>query len=150
MHAVRRLCEKKAAAVAAALPPAQEPRLILTADTIVVLDGILMGKPHDAADAARMLRALSGREHAVCTAFALHPTQGAGEAYSEVVQALVRFRPLDEDEIAAYIATGEPMDKAGAYGIQGGAGAFVERIEGSFENVMGLPVQALAEILKEF
>ena len=153
-HAVRRLCERKAAAVAAALRPAAEDRLILTADTIVVQDGRILGKPADEAEAARMLRALSGREHAVYTAFALHPVPGEGgqkaAACSELVRTRVRFRAVTDDEIAAYIATGEPMDKAGAYGIQGRGSLLVEAIDGDFYTVMGLPVCRLAQALKRY
>ena len=158
LDSVRRICAAKAAAVAARLcadgaPLPAHGALILTADTIVVLDGQIMGKPHDAAEARAMLRALSGREHEVSTAFTLLPcgaagTQGAPLTHCE--RSLVRFRALDEAEIAAYVATGEPMDKAGAYGIQDLGAMLVESIEGDYFTVMGLPVCRLALALRDF
>ena len=121
-----------------------ENDVIIAADTIVWLDGKLLGKPHDEADAARMLRALSGREHEVWTGVAL--IRGA-ERVSGAEQTFVKFRDLTDGEIAAYIATGEPMDKAGAYGAQGYASLFVEGIRGDFFNVMGLPLCRLGKML---
>ena len=121
-----------------------ENDVIIAADTIVWLDGKLLGKPHDEADAARMLRALSGREHEVWTGVAL--ISGA-ERVSGAEQTYVKFRDLTDGEIAAYIATGEPMDKAGAYGAQGYASLFVEGIRGDFFNVMGLPLCRLGKML---
>ena len=121
-----------------------ENDVIIAADTIVWLDGKLLGKPHDEADAARMLRALSGREHEVWTGVAL--ISGAGRV-SGAEQTFVKFRDLTDGEIAAYIATGEPMDKAGAYGAQGYASLFVEGIRGDFFNVMGLPLCRLGKML---
>lgn len=139
------LSRRKARAVAQERPDA----LVLAADTLVAIDGEALGKPLNEADAARMLRLLSARAHDVFTGICLidGPT---GRERVHVERTAVAFRAISEEEIAAYIASGEPMDKAGAYGIQGDAGAFVEGIEGSFENVMGLPVQALERILKEF
>jgi septum formation protein len=101
----------------------------------VVIDGAILGKPADVADARVMLRRLSGRTHEVCTAVAV--ARGA-EIASDVVRVLVRFRALDDDTIARYVETGEPMDKAGAYGIQGYGATIVEHIEGDYFAVMGL------------
>ncbi len=151
VDSVCRICRAKAEAVAAALaaePPSAEERLVLTADTIVVLDGRIMGKPHDPAEARAMLTALSGREHAVYTAFTLLPDSGAPLTRCE--KTLVRFRPLSAAEIAAYVDTGEPMDKAGAYGIQNLGAMLVASIQGDYFTVMGLPVCRLALALKGF
>ena len=120
--------------------------MIIAADTVVVLDGAVLGKPRDEADAAEMLRALSGRSHSVFTGLCV--LRGA-RLLSHAEESRVRFRNLGEDEIARYIATGEPMDKAGAYGAQGIASVFVERLEGDFFNVMGLPLCALGKLLKQ-
>ena len=120
--------------------------VVIGADTVVVLDGAVLGKPRDAADAARMLRSLSGRAHTVYTGV----TVIRGDTVlSHAEQTRVFFRTLDDSEIDRYIATGEPMDKAGAYGAQGYASLFVERLEGDFFNVMGLPLCALGNLLKQ-
>ena len=140
---VTELSRCKAAEVAARF--AAEDAVVIGADTVVVLDGAVLGKPADAADAARMLRALSGRAHTVFTGVTV--IRG-GRTLSDAVRTEVVFRPLSADEIARYIATGEPMDKAGAYGAQGYASLFVERLEGDFFNVMGLPLCALGNLLK--
>ena len=133
------LSQRKACHVTAGL----RAGIVLAADTMVALGGELLGKPESEADAARMLRLLSGRAHEVYTGVCLmDAVSGHMERRAECTK--VWFRALSEGEIADYIATGEPMDKAGAYGIQGGASRFVERIEGSFENVMGLPVEVLS------
>lgn len=137
--AARRLAERKATAV-----EADPDALVLAADTIVVLDGELLGKPTGPNDAIAMLGRLAGRSHEVITGLALR--LGA-ETRSVVARTNVIFRSLDHSEIAAYVATGEPLDKAGAYGIQGFGSALVERIEGDFFNVMGLPVPALLALL---
>ena len=131
---VRRLAEAKAARVASAHPG----RAVLGADTTVVLDGEVLGKPYDAPDAASMLRRLSGRSHLVLTGVCL--IDPAGHTDTSVAATTVEFRPLTADEIADYVASGEPMDKAGAYAIQGGAGPFVTRVDGAYDNVVGLPV----------
>lgn len=112
---------------------------VVAADTVVDLDGVALGKPTGAADAARMLGQLSGREHLVHTAFAL-AVPGRSAPVEEASTTRVRFYPLGEAEIAAYVATGEPLDKAGAYGIQGRAAALVEAIDGDFYTVMGFPL----------
>ena len=126
---------------------AASPRVpVLAADTVVDLDGVALGKPADAAEAARMLESLSGRTHQVHTAFALAvPDAGAVE---ERETTRVRFFALRPDEIAEYVATGEPLDKAGAYGIQGRAAALVAGIEGDFYTVMGLPLARVIRALR--
>jgi septum formation protein len=120
---------------------------VLAADTTVTVAGEILGKPADREDAARMLRLLSGAQHRVLTAVAMQLESRFELAVSE---SLVTFGDLDEARIAAYIATGEPFDKAGAYGIQGRAGAFVERLEGSYTGVMGLPLYETANLLRLF
>ena len=119
--------------------------MVLGADTTVTLDNAILGKPEDAADAARMLRLLSGRTHRVITGVALVTAKGA-EVAAEVTA--VRFLTLSEEEIAEYIATGEPMDKAGAYAIQGRAARWIPRIEGCYFNVMGLPLALVCSLLE--
>lgn len=119
--------------------------IVLGADTTVVVDGEILAKPEDAADAARMLRKLSGRSHRVITGVAL-ATVGGTEVAAEVTA--VRFVTLGEEEIAAYVASGEPMDKAGAYAIQGGAAKWIPRIEGCYFNVVGLPLALVTAMLE--
>jgi septum formation protein len=114
---------------------------------VVDVDGSVLGKPGDDREAAAMLKALSGRAHEVHTGIAVVSPAGVLNAAVETTQ--VFFRPLSEDEINAYVATREPHDKAGAYGIQGLGGLLVERIEGSYDNVMGLPVTRLITLLRE-
>jgi len=121
--------------------------LVIAADTVVDLDGTALNKPADAADAARMLRALSGREHRVHTAFALR-LPGRDALVEDCATTVVRFYPLSDAEIADYVATGEPMDKAGAYGIQGRAAALVESIAGDFYTVMGFPLARFVRTLR--
>ncbi len=135
---VKRLARDKALAAAA---PGE---IVLGADTAVVIDGELLGKPADSADAARMLGRLAGREHQVLTGICLR--RGA-EMMVDYAMTRVWFRPLTLEEIAAYVATGEPMDKAGAYAIQGLASKFIERIDGSFTNVVGLPIELVQQML---
>jgi len=120
------------------------PRPVLGADTEVVLDGVIFGKPKDAADAARMLAALSNRSHHVLTAVAFCWEQ---QIVAEISTSSVTFRELKRDEIERYLATGEPFDKAGAYAVQGRAASFVTRIEGSYSGVMGLPLYETAVAL---
>ncbi len=134
---VMRLAREKAAAV-------DDLRIVLGADTTVAIDGEILGKPCDAADAARMLRMLSGRMHEVLTGICL---RGGGEVV-DVASTRVWFAELSGAEIAAYAGSGEPLDKAGAYGIQGLASKFVERIEGCYFNVMGLPVALVYRYLR--
>lgn len=137
-----RIAEAKAAAVAARRPEA----LVVAGDTVVALEEggawRQLAKPSDERDAQGMLAALSGREHVVITAVALRWPDGR-DLFVET--ARVRFQPLDADAIAAYVATGEPMDKAGAYAIQGGAARFAELLEGALDTVVGLPVDTLVE-----
>ncbi len=154
VQTVCRICEAKARAVAARLAAEGGARrkLILTSDTIVVLDGRIMGKPRDEAEAEGMLASLSGREHAVYTAFTLLPADedpGDGK-HTEYEKTLVRFRPLTREEIRAYVASGEPMDKAGAYGIQGLGAMLVESICGDYFTVMGLPLCRVAQRLRDY
>ena len=120
---------------------------VLAADTVVDVDGEALGKPVDARDAARMLGRLSGRAHLVHTAFALASGDGARRE-TECVTTTVRFYELRPEEIREYVATGEPLDKAGAYGIQGRAAALVERVEGDFYAVMGLPLGRVVRALR--
>jgi septum formation protein len=117
---------------------------VLAADTVVVAGGQILGKPVDANDAARMLKTLSGKVHEVHTAVVLVAESGE---VSEVVTTRVRVLPLSDDEIAWYIASGEPKGKAGAYAIQGRAARFIDRIEGSWSNVVGLPIAAVYRLL---
>jgi len=138
---VARLAAAKARAVSA-----PDGALVVAADTEVVLDGAVLGKPSDAGEAAAMLRSLSGRSHLVLTG--VHVRRGDREA-SAVEETVVTFRPLDDDEVAAYVAGTEPYDKAGGYGIQGAGGAFVERIEGSDTNVVGLPLATVVRLAAE-
>jgi septum formation protein len=130
---VRRLAEEKARAVAAAA----RHYPVLAADTTVVVDTHMLAKPADDDDARRMLRLLSGRAHDVLTGVAL---AHRGRVHIEVAVTAVEFAPMTEAEIAWYVATGEPRDKAGAYAIQGYASRFITRIRGSYSNVVGLPV----------
>lgn len=138
--AVMRLAEKKVLAVGKTVSRA----VVLAADTAVVLDGEMLGKPENAEDARRMVRALSDRDHAVLTGFALFD---GVSLHREVVSTRVWFRKVGEAEIEAYIASGEPMDKAGGYGIQSGAAHWVRSIEGSYTNVVGLPMAEVVEAL---
>jgi septum formation protein len=122
--------------------------LVVGADTVVALDGEILGKPLDAADAARMLRALSGRAHEVWTGVAVVRDGAEPLTLETTCRTRVVFRELDAREIDDYVASGEPLDKAGAYAIQGGAARFVERCEGDYENVVGLPLAATAALLE--
>ena len=137
-----RLAREKALAVAR-----QRPHdIVLGADTVVVVDGQLLGKPSDAADAARMLRMLSGREHRVITGVCL-VLNGQPSVASETT--LVTVSEIADKEIADYVASGEPMDKAGAYAIQGIASRWITRIEGDYGNVVGLPVAVVWQMLRQ-
>jgi septum formation protein len=120
---------------------------VLSADTTVALGGEILGKPADRADAERILKLLSGTQHRVLTAVSVAFEERYEIAVSE---SLVLFARIDDERIAAYVQSGEPFDKAGAYAIQGRAGAFVERIEGSYSGVMGLPLYETAELLRKF
>ena len=138
---VQSLALQKAQAVASQ----RKDGLVLGADTVVVDAGSLLGKPHSAEEAAEMLRNLSGKWHQVMTAVALVDANDIENKWTSVEITNVKFRDLTEDDIAAYMATGESMDKAGAYGIQGYGALLVERIEGCYNNVVGLPLQLVAK-----
>ena len=140
-EAVALVSRRKAEAV-----PRQADDLVIAADTIVVLGKEILGKPKDPDDARRMLRLLSGRDHQVMTGMTLLRGETA-IVCTEITD--IHFRPLSDREIDAYIRTGEPMDKAGSYGIQGGAALFAERLVGDYYNVMGLPVCRLGQLLRE-
>lgn len=140
---VRRLAIDKAIAIAARQPGA----LVLGADTTVAIDGEILGKPVDVRDAARMVAALAARAHRVHTAVALACD---GRVTSDVATTTVWFAPIAPEDIAAYVASGEPMDKAGAYGIQGGAARFVTRVEGAHDTVVGLPLAVVRRLLESF
>jgi len=145
---VERLARAKAAAgVAAMRAQGLASRLVLAADTTVALDDHILGKPIDAADATAMLRRLSGRVHEVLTGVAVSD----GERVLSVISASeVRFRSLSEAEIAAYVATGEPLDKAGSYGAQGVGAVLIESLSGSFSGVVGLPLAETVTLLQQF
>jgi len=136
------LAISKARAVAAEHPD----RLVLGADTVVTIGNRILGKPSDPAAARKILEGLSGRWHTVWTGVCF-VLKAEGREISQTVPTRVKFRDLSQDEIDRYVATGEPLDKAGAYGIQGKAGSFVEEVDGSFDNVIGLPTERVAEIL---
>ncbi len=141
---VERLAIEKGEAVAAEYGHISSDDIVISADTIVVLDGELMGKPIDDSHAQAMLRQLSGRTHEVMTGVAV---RRGDELTSLVERTVVHFAELSEDDIAWYVGTGEPADKAGAYGIQGRGGAFVTAIDGSFDNVIGLPRHPIRHLL---
>jgi septum formation protein len=138
---VLRVAEEKARAV-----EASGDEVVLAADTTVVLGNEIMGKPADAADAAQMLRALAGKRHEVITAICL---RRGDRVETDIASTSVWFAPLSDAEIEAYVASGEPMDKAGAYGIQGLASKFIDRIDGPYSNVVGLPVALTYRRLRE-
>ena len=139
---VARVSAQKAQAV-----ERQPEDVVIAADTIVVCEDRVLGKPHNEAEAKQMLTLLSGRDHQVMTGM----TVVKGDVIRSVTEVTdIHFRPLSSSEIDAYVATGEPMDKAGAYAIQGGAAPFVETLDGEFENVVGFPVAEVREMLSGF
>lgn len=140
---VLRLAQAKAAA--AVLPG----ELALAADTVVVLDGQLLGKPTDTRDAEEMLAKIAGREHEVYTGVALHHAEPTPRTASTLAVSKVRMAPLDTQTIRWYVATGEPMDKAGSYAVQGLGALFVEAIEGNYTNVVGLPIPVVRGLFAE-
>ena len=140
---VVRMAMAKAIAVANG---SEDGCLVLGADTVVVVDGEVLGKPRDTEDAISMLRRLSGRSHEVLTGVAII---GGADRRTAVATSRVTFVDLDDGTIGAYVATGELMDKAGAYGIQGIASRFVDRVEGSYTNVVGLPMAVVDHLIKE-
>ena len=142
---VRRLALKKAEAIAATILFG----LVLGADTVVVADDLILGKPRDETDARRMLRRLSGKWHEVLTGVALVRAED-GRRRVAYERTRVRFAEMSEREIEQYVATGEPLDKAGAYAVQGGAALFIEAIEGDYWNVVGLPVRLAYKLAGDF
>lgn len=145
---VLRLAREKAAVCVQRLAQQGLPALpVLAADTTVCIDGMILGKPEDDADAEAMLRRMADRWHMVHTAVAMADANRVEVALSSTQ---VEMAPLSEAQISAYVASGEPRDKAGSYGIQGRAGTFIRRIEGSYSGVMGLPVYETAQLLKQF
>lgn len=138
---VRRLAQTKAETVAKNLPSG----LVLGADTVVLVDEEILGQPSDSEDARRMLKLLSGRWHEVLTAVAL-VRAGQGKVMADHEKTRVRFSEMSVTEIDWYVATGEPMDKAGAYGVQGSAALFIEEIQGGYFNIVGLPVRLLYKL----
>ena len=140
--AASRLAAEKAALVASRRPDSW----VLAADTLVLLDGDILGKPRDDADAERMLRQLSGREHRVVTAVRLRRGKDPGREAVEL--SGVRIAPLSPEEIRWYVATGEPRDKAGAYAVQGLGSRFIESVSGSYSNVMGLPARGVYVLMR--
>lgn len=142
-EAVKAVARAKAEEVAAEHPG----KAVLGADTVVAIGETVLGKPRDEADAKRMLRALSGNEHRVVTAVWLMDESGAGRGFAS--DNRVTFAPLSDEDIDEYVATGEPMDKAGAYGIQGIGGRYITRIHGDFYAVMGLPCGELWQFLHQ-
>lgn len=143
LDAVRRIARSKADSVCETL----QQGLIIAADTVVVCDGEIMGKPRDEQDACQKLSRLSGREHQVITAICL---RNAANNYCDIQDEItnVYFRNISEEEIKAYVSTGEPLDKAGAYAVQGMGAIFIEKIDGCFFNVVGLPIKNLYTMLK--
>ncbi len=123
--------------------------LVIAADSLIVLKDQVLGKPHDASEAKRMLKSLSGRAHTGITGFTVLDSK-SGKSESRSVKTKVFMRKLSDKEIDAYVASGEPLDKAGAYGIQGVGAVLIDRIEGDYYNVVGLPLASLAEVLKKF
>jgi septum formation protein len=144
----RGLAEHLARAKALSVARRRETGVVIAADTVVVRGREIMGKPRDTEDARRMLRRLAGASHLVVTGVCVVDA-GTGQELVESEVTAVRFRPLSEDEVEAYLATGEPLDKAGAYGIQGYGGLLVERIEGCYYNVVGLPLARLYLMLRQ-
>ncbi|MGH9573550.1 MAG: Maf family protein [Candidatus Acidiferrales bacterium] len=144
---VLRLATKKVQIVATVAAKRSERTFILGADTTVVCDGRIFGKPENAAEAREMLQALSGKTHDVLTGIAIVRTPDGLQA-SGIETTRVTFLSLSQDQIGAYIASGEPFDKAGGYGIQGVAGKFIPRIEGCYFNVMGLPLSRTWQMLR--
>ena len=139
---VRRMAEEKARAVACT-----DSEVVLAADTTVVVGSEILGKPVDAADATRMLATLSGQRHDILTGVCL--MRGGEILALEIASTAVWFAPMSKEEVAGYVASGEPMDKAGAYAIQGIASRWIERIDGSYPNVVGLPVALVSRLLRE-
>ncbi len=134
---------------ASAVARVHERAIIIAADTVVVLGSELLGKPKDYADAKAMLQKLSGKKHTVFTGYVILDSE-SGKKVSRVVETAVYFKSLSKTAIDVYVASGSPLDKAGSYGIQDEAAQFVEKIEGDYHNVIGLPIASLLEDLKKF
>ena len=149
--ALRAARDKAEAVRQQVLPAERGPLIVIAADTVVILGRRILGKPRDAQEAAAMLRLLSGRTHRVVTAVCVQELQGRRCRREECfhTDTRVTFRPLDDWEITSYVASGEPMDKAGAYAAQGLGSSLIRRVEGSYTNVVGLPLAELAETLKK-
>lgn len=144
------IAQRKAVAALPLLKSSRkEPFIVISADTEVIFNDAPLGKPENREDAFRMLRLLSGTDHQVITAVCMIESAST-KVLSQTETTQVFFKPLTDEEIWTYIQSGEPMDKAGAYGIQGLGGQFVEKIEGPFDNVVGLPVDLVKKMLKEF
>jgi nucleoside triphosphate pyrophosphatase len=144
----KRMAQAKAGAIYRKFPEA----FVLGADTVVTVDGLILGKPEDKKDAARMLRLLSGKQHEVITGVCLYGMNGASGGLFEDLHAettSVTVNTLSDREIQDYVATGEPMDKAGAYAIQGKASLWISRIEGDYSNVVGLPIARVYRMLRD-
>ncbi|MBQ3705817.1 MAG: septum formation protein Maf [Clostridia bacterium] len=142
-EAVAELSRRKALAAAASRPG----RFILASDTLVAIDGAALGKPRDPDDACRMLRLLSGRTHEVFTGVTVVAPEGT--SFTETDASRVTFDPLTEEEIASYVATGEPLDKAGAYAVQGIGSLFVRHLDGNYSGVVGLPLYLVRHLLRK-
>jgi len=138
--------ERLAAAKAAEVVPRHPGKLVLAADTLVLLGSEILGKPRDDADAARMLRLLSGKRHRVVTAVRLRGAEGPGRGL--VAESAVDMAPISPEELDWYVGTGEPRDKAGAYAVQGLGARFIEGVEGSYSNVMGLPARGVYLLMR--
>lgn len=149
---VKELSNQKAEDIWQQHPEKHATHAVIGADTIVTVDGEILGKPKDAADAERMLRLIQGRTHQVYTGVTFYfcDEEGNETHYSFAVQTDVSVYPMSAEEIAAYIESGDPMDKAGAYGIQGAFAAYIRSITGEYNNVVGLPVGRLYQELKAF
>ena len=145
---VMTLAERKCRAALELLPPGSEGRIVVAADTVVAYEGEIFGKPHTPERAKEMLRSLAGNWHHVYTGITVINTR-SGRILRNVDKTRVHLVPMTEQEINAYVATGEPLDKAGAYGIQGMGGMFVDRIDGSYSNVVGLPMSMLRTMLAQ-
>jgi septum formation protein len=145
---VLRLAEAKCRSIARLVSGSERPCLVIAADTAVIIDGRILGKPRDAGEAMEMLRLLSGKSHDVLTGVSITKTDDGGSA-GGVVRTVVKFRDYDDLTIREYIATGEPLDKAGAYAIQGAGGRLAESVTGSWSNVVGLPLESIPHWLGE-
>ena len=145
----QKLAQKLALGKALSVVSRHPDALVIGADTFLYIDGTVLGKPHTAEKAREMLQVLNGKSHLVFTGYAIVDTR-SGERFTGVSESTVWFRHVSPDEIEQYIETGEPLDRAGGYAIQGGGAAFVERIEGDYWGIVGLPLCAVVQKLQEF